>query len=59
MKIIILGGGQVGSNLALNLSKEASEITVVDKDPERLRDSQDRLDIQTINGMASHPQIMN
>ena len=58
MKIIILGGGQVGANLAQNLTKEASDITVVDKDSERLRELQDKLDIQTIKGMASHPEIL-
>ena len=46
MKIIILGGGQVGANLAQNLSKEASDITVVDKDSERLRELQDKLDAE-------------
>ena len=58
MKIIILGGGQVGANLAQNLTKEDSDITVVDKDSERLRELQDKLDIQTIRGMASHPEIL-
>ena len=58
MKIIILGGGQVGANLAQNLTKEDSDITVVDKDSERLRVLQDKLDIQTIRGMASHPEIL-
>ena len=58
MKIIILGGGQVGANLAQNLTKEASDITVVDRDSERLRELQDKLDIQTIRGMASHPEIL-
>ena len=35
MKIIILGAGQVGASLAQNLVKEASDITVVDTDPEK------------------------
>ena len=58
MKIIILGAGEVGGNLAQNLTKEASDITVVDTDGDRLRDLQDRFDIRTIKGMASHPDIM-
>ena len=37
MKIIILGAGQVGASLAQNLVKEASDITVVDTDPEKVR----------------------
>ena len=38
MKIIILGAGQVGGSLAQNLVKEASDITVVDSDPDKLRE---------------------
>ena len=58
MKIIILGAGQVGGSLAQNLVKEASDITVVDTDPEKLRELQDRYDIQTVCGQASYPTIL-
>ncbi len=58
MKIIILGAGEVGGNLAQNLTKEAGDITIVDTDDDRLRDLQDRFDIRTIGGMASHPDIL-
>lgn len=58
MKIIILGAGQVGGNLAENLAKEDSDITVVDVDNLRLRELQDKLDIRTVRGMASHPEIL-
>lgn len=58
MKIIILGAGEVGGNLAQNLTKEASDITVVDTNADRLRELQDRFDIRTVRGMASHPDIM-
>ena len=58
MKIIILGAGEVGSNLAQNLTKEASDITVVDTDSNRLRELQDRFDIRTLRGLASHPDVL-
>jgi trk system potassium uptake protein TrkA len=58
MKIIILGAGEVGGNLAQNLTKEASDITVVDINADRLRELQDRFDIRTVRGLASHPDIM-
>ena len=58
MKIIILGAGDVGGNLAMNLTKEASDITIVDTDADRLRELQDRIDIRTVRGMASHPDVM-
>jgi trk system potassium uptake protein TrkA len=58
LKIIILGAGEVGGNLAQNLTKEAGDITVVDTNSDRLRELQDRFDIRTVRGMASHPDIM-
>jgi len=58
LKIIILGAGQVGATLAENLASEANDITVVDTDRFRLRALQDRLDIRTIHGNASYPDIL-
>lgn len=58
MKIIILGAGQVGATLAENLASEANDITVVDTDRFRLRALQDRMDIRTIHGNASYPEIL-
>ncbi len=58
MKIIILGAGQVGSNLAEHLVREGNDLTVVDLDAEKLAALQDRFDLRTICGQASHPSIL-
>ena len=58
MKIIILGAGQVGSTVAQSLSSEANEITVVDRLPGLLKELQDHLDIRTVAGHASHPDVL-
>ena len=58
MKIIILGANQVGSTLAETLANEQNDITVVDTDVNRLRELKDRIDIGTIPGMASHPEVL-
>ncbi len=58
MKIIILGAGQVGATLAENLVGEKNEITVIDSDPDTLRHLQDRLDLQVVAGMGSHPDVL-
>lgn len=58
MKIIILGAGQVGASMAEILSGEANDITLVDVDSPRLRTLQDRLDIRTVQGSASHPGVL-
>ncbi|MFT4613017.1 MAG: trk system potassium uptake protein TrkA [Bacteroidia bacterium] len=58
MKIIILGAGQVGGTLAEHLANEQNDITVVDTDSDKLRVLQDRLDIGTVAGEASHPRTL-
>lgn len=58
MKIIILGAGQVGYTLASHLAGEANDITVVDRNPEPLRELRDRLDLRTVNGHSSHPGVL-
>lgn len=58
MKIIILGAGQVGSSVAENLVSEDNDITVVDTDASRLQAMLDRLDLRTVLGHASHPEVL-
>ncbi len=58
MKIIILGAGQVGGTLAENLVGENNDITIVDKDPERLRQLQDKFDLRVVLGHGAHPRVL-
>lgn len=52
-----MGAGQVGATLASHLSVD-NEVTVVDTDLARLNDLQERLDIRTVCGPASYPNIL-
>ncbi len=58
MKIIVLGAGQVGSSVAEGLVSEANDITVVDTNPARLAQLQDRFDLRTVTGNAGHPSVL-
>ncbi len=59
MKILILGAGQVGTTAAYSLAREeANEVTIVDRDPEVLRELQARLDVRTVVGHAAHPEVL-
>ena len=58
LNIVILGAGQVGSSLAEVLANENNDVTVVDLDRMQLQRLQDRLDIRTVWGHASHPDIL-
>lgn len=58
MKIIIIGAGQVGGTLAENLAGEKNEITIIDSDQQILANLQDRLDLQVVCGIGSHPDVL-
>lgn len=58
MNILILGAGQVGYSVATNLASEANDITLVDTDAEQLDEIRSRLDIQTVHGHASYPNVL-
>jgi trk system potassium uptake protein TrkA len=47
MRIIIVGAGEVGTHLAKLLAKEHIDITLMDEDPERLRDLDANYDLMT------------
>ncbi len=58
MKILILGAGQVGSSVAASLAREDDDITVVDTSSSLLEKLQDHYDIRTVQGKASHPNVL-
>jgi trk system potassium uptake protein len=58
MKIIIVGAGQVGSTLAETLGYEDTDITIIDKDAEKLHYLQNHFDIGTVCGFGSHPDVL-
>lgn len=50
MKIIIIGDGKLGYNLAENLSMEDNDVIIIDKDPEALKKAGELLDVMCIKG---------
>lgn len=58
MRVVILGGGQVGYSIAKYLSIEHNSITVVDQSAPLLESLADRLDIKPVIGCASHPDVL-
>jgi trk system potassium uptake protein TrkA len=58
MKIIILGAGRVGQSVAESLVSERNDITVIDTDPARLRELQDRLDLRGVVGNGIQPSVL-
>ncbi len=58
MKILILGAGQVGSSVAHILVADQHDVTVVDTSENLLRDLQEKIDLATVCGQASHPDVL-
>lgn len=58
MKIIIAGAGDVGFHLAKLLSYESQDIYIIDKSGEKLNYVSNHLDVITIKGDASSPQLL-
>lgn len=48
----------MGCSVAANLASEANDITVVDTDADKLHALQSRLDLRTVIGHASHPEVL-
>lgn len=58
MKIVIVGGGEVGFEVARTLSEDSMDITVVDLDEERAAKIQSELDVKSICGNGARPQVL-
>lgn len=58
MKIIIIGAGEVGFQIAQKLSDENQEVFLIDKDPEKIRSITEKLDVQAILGSGTSPKIL-
>lgn len=59
MKVIICGAGQVGWQIARQLSSEKNDVTVVDNNPELVARATDTLDVSGIAGNASYPDVLD
>ena len=58
MKIVVIGGGEVGYSVAETLSGEDHDVTVVEEDEERAARVDDELDVITVTGNGARPQVL-
>ena len=59
MRILIIGAGNAGRQLALRLCEEKHSVVMVDTDPKALADAEAKLDILTVCGPGSSPRVLN
>lgn len=58
MRVVVIGAGEVGYNIADTLSKEGNDVIIIDREEERLKVVSDNLDVETIHGSGSSPRIL-
>ena len=58
LKIVIIGAGEVGFNLAKSLSRENYDITVIDNDPKKCNRIKNNLDAHVIEGDGASQRIL-
>ncbi len=58
MDIVIIGAGRLGIGLAISLSNEEHNITVIDYNATRVEMLVDKYDIQGISGSATHIDVL-
>ena len=58
MKVLIVGAGEVGFNIASHLARENKDVVIIDKDPAAIRHVSDNIDVQVVNGSGSSPVIL-
>ena len=55
MKVVIIGAGEVGFNVASRLVNENKDVVVIDKNHEAIRRVSDNIDAQVVTGSGSSP----
>ena len=58
MRVIVVGGGQVGYHLARRLSEEHQDVVLVDADPERAEYASEHLDVNTVVGNGASLPVL-
>lgn len=58
MKIVVLGGGTVGGSIAELLCQRRHDVTVLDSNPARTKELDERLDARLVTGMASQSSVL-
>lgn len=59
MRVLIIGAGNAGQQLAMRLCEEKHSVVMVDSDPHVLAEAEAGLDILTICGPGSSPHVLN
>lgn len=57
MKVIIVGAGEVGYNIAKFLVNEGVEVSIIDRNEDKIRKISEELDLTAVQGEGSDPRV--
>ncbi len=57
--VVIIGAGEVGYHIAVRLSHEDKDVTVIDRNVTALRRLSESVDVKTLEGSGSSPKVMD
>lgn len=58
MKVLIVGGGLVGTTLADKLSRDGHDVSIIDQDAARVRELSDTLDAHVVEGNGATARVL-
>ena len=58
MKVVIVGTGEVGKHIARTLSMERHDVTLVERDADRVRALEGELDVLLVEGNGASPKVL-
>lgn len=58
MRVIVVGAGEVGTHVAQLLSREGSDVTVVERNAARIAQIDKMLDVSIVHGSATDPDVL-
>ncbi len=59
MKIVIVGAGAVGDDLARTISRRERDVIIIELDPERVQQAQEQLDCRVLEGNGVDPTFLD
>ena len=59
MKAVVIGAGEVGWHIAARLTREKVEVTLVDRDQDRLDQAAEAMDLQVVPGPGADPGTLS
>ncbi|MCZ7584716.1 MAG: Trk system potassium transporter TrkA [Deltaproteobacteria bacterium] len=58
MRVIVIGGGEVGLTIARHLAEEKIDVVLIEQDEARVRAAAEALDVQAIEGNGASPTVL-